>query len=169
MLWISLILHGWCANRCFGMIDVLAWLMLWHGQCFGAINGLALSILWHCRCFDPVDILERLMFWRSCTNAGERQSLRDLKYQHYLNIDCFKTLITPKKNYCGIDYYIKALFFYICSDHKTPGSPTELAFAAVVTVSGAFSCVRNTLSSQSCIWLRVNVPGFNLPTLVAIL
>ena len=50
----------------FGVVDILA------QSIFGAVNGLALSMLWHYRCFGPVDILERLMFWRSRTNAGER-------------------------------------------------------------------------------------------------
>ena len=96
LLWISLILHGWCVDWYFGMFDVLAWWMFWHGQCFGAVNGLALSMLWRCRCYGLVNILEWLMFWCSRTNAGERQSLRDLKYQPHLHTDCTKTLTTPK-------------------------------------------------------------------------
>ena len=96
LLWTSLFLHGWCVDRCFAVVDVLALSMFWQGQCFGALNGLALLMLWHCRCFGPVDILERLMFWRSRTNAGKRQSLRDLKYQLHLYINCTKTLTAPK-------------------------------------------------------------------------
>ena len=96
LLWISLILHGWCVDQWFGVVDFLACSIFWHGQCFGAVNGLALSMLWHCQCYDLVNILERLMFWCSCTNVGERQSLRDLKYQPHLYTDCTKTLTTPK-------------------------------------------------------------------------
>ena len=78
------------------MVDVLVWSMFWHGQCFGAVNGLVLSMFWQFRCFGPVDILERLMFWRSRTNADERQSLRDLKYQPQMYNDYTKRLTVPK-------------------------------------------------------------------------
>merc|ERR1712033_27997 len=78
------------------MVDVLTRSIFWHGQHFGAANGLAMSMLWHCRCFGLVDILEHLMFWCIRTNAGERQYLRDLKYQLHLYTDCTKTLTAPK-------------------------------------------------------------------------
>ena len=70
--------------------------MFWHGQYFVAVNGLTLLMFWHSRCFGTFDIIEPLMFWRSRTNAGERQSLRDLKYQPHLYTDCTKTLTAPK-------------------------------------------------------------------------
>merc|ERR1712215_445437 len=76
-------------GRCFGVVDVLAWSMFWCCQWFGAVNVIALSMC-------PVNILERLKFWYSCANAGERQSLRDLKYQPHLYTDCTKTLTAPK-------------------------------------------------------------------------
>ena len=74
----------------------MAWLMFWHGQYFVAVNGLTLLMFWHSRCFGTFDIIEPLMFWCSRTNAGERQSLRDLKYQPHLYTDCTKTLTAPK-------------------------------------------------------------------------
>ena len=70
--------------------------MFWHGQYFVAVNGLTLLMFWHSRCFGTFDIIEPLMFWCSRTNAGERQSLRDLKYQPHLYTDCTKTLTAPK-------------------------------------------------------------------------
>ena len=74
----------------------MAWSMFWHGQYFVAVNGLTLLMFWHSRCFGTFDIIDPLMFWRSRTNAGERQSLRDLKYQPHLYTDCIKTLTAPK-------------------------------------------------------------------------
>ena len=68
----------------FVAVNGLTLLMFWHSRCFGAVNGLALSMFRHGQCFGTVNILEWLMFWRSRTNAGERQSLRDLKYQPHL-------------------------------------------------------------------------------------
>ena len=70
--------------------------MFWHGQYFIAVKGLTLLLTWHSCCFGTFDIIEPLMFWRSRTNAGERQSLRDLKYQPHLYTDCTKTLTAPK-------------------------------------------------------------------------
>ena len=70
--------------------------MFWHGQYFVAVNGLTLLMFWHSRCFGTFDIIEPLIFWCSRTNAGEWQSLRDLKYQPYLYTDCTKTLTAPK-------------------------------------------------------------------------
>ena len=70
--------------------------MFWHSQYFVAVNGLTLLMFWHSRCFGTFDIIEPLMFWCSRTNAGERQSLRDLKYQPHLYTDCTKTLTAPK-------------------------------------------------------------------------
>ena len=94
----------------------MVWSMFWCGQCFGALNvqvrlifevpqqislGGQLhvseqSMLWHSQCFGTFDIIEPLMFWRSRTYAGERQSLRDLKYQPHLYTDCTKTLTALK-------------------------------------------------------------------------
>ena len=73
----------------------MVWSMFWHGQYFVAVNGLRLLMFWHSQCFGTFDIIEPLMFWCSRTNAGERQSLRDLKYQIHLYIDCAKTLTAP--------------------------------------------------------------------------
>jgi len=78
------------------LLHKMAWLMFWHGQYFVAVNGLTLLMFWHSRCFGTFDIIEPLMFWCSRTNAGERQSLRDLKYQPHLYTDCTKTLTAPK-------------------------------------------------------------------------
>ena len=74
----------------------MAWSMFWHGQYFVAVNGLTLLMTWHSCCFGTFDIIEPLMFWRSRTNAGERQSLRDLEYHPHLYTDYTKTLTAPK-------------------------------------------------------------------------
>ena len=79
--------------------DKSAWSpALYHQSLYVKTNphGLALSMFWHCQCFGTVNILERFMFWRSRTNAGERQSLRDLIYQSNFYTDCTKTLTVPK-------------------------------------------------------------------------
>ena len=78
--------------------------MFWHGQYFVAVNGLTLLMFWHSRCFGTFDIIEPLMFWCSRTNAGERQSLRDLKYQIHLYTDCTKILTAPThRPHCNTD------------------------------------------------------------------
>ena len=74
----------------------MVWSKFWHGQYFVADNGLRLLMFWHSQCFGKSDIIIPLMFWRSRTNDGERQTLRDLKYQPYLYTACAKTLIASK-------------------------------------------------------------------------
>ena len=89
------------------MFNVLVQPMFWRGRCFGAVNAFVRSMLWRGRCFGRVDVLAQSMFWygrcfgtvnrwRSRTHAGERQSLRNLKYQPHLYTYCTKTLTTPK-------------------------------------------------------------------------
>ena len=111
LLWISLILHEWCVDQCFGVVDVLARSMFWCWQWCGAVNVLALLMFWPGQYFITVDVLVQLHICRRLTiPEGPQISTLPVHWVHQnrphrkINHTVTPTLLTQKASYFGTKF-----------------------------------------------------------------